>query len=287
MDTEKKLPLPEQRARLHRMWGSVSGGWDEHAAFVETRGARITERLLELAAPARGERVLELGCGAGGVGIEAAKLVGDVGEVVLSDVAPEMTTIAARRVEALGLQNVTTRVLDLEEIDEPEASFDVVLCREALMLVGEPVRAAREIRRVLRPHGRVALSVWGPRQRNPWLGIVFDSISTELGTPLPPAGVPGPFSLDEAATLRSVFVAAGFPEVDVSELATPYRAASVEEWWIRTAALAGPLAQRLALLPEPAADALRERAAEAIGVYATTDGLDVPGVSLVAFARRG
>ncbi len=67
----------------------------------------------------------------------------------------------------------------------------------------------------------------------------------------------------------------------MSAVPTPYRAASVEEWWSRTAALAGPLAKRLAMLPEPAVRALRERAATAIAAYASPAGLDIPGVSLL------
>jgi SAM-dependent methyltransferase len=236
--------------------------------------------------PTPGERVLELACGAGGVGIAAAQLVDEIGEVVVSDVTPSMTAIAAERVDALGLRNVSTRVLDLEQIDEPDESYDIVLCREGLMLVLDPVCAAREIRRVLRPGGRVALTVWGPRERNPWLSVVFDSVSAELGMPVPPRGVPGPFSLDDAADLSAVLEGAGLADVAVSELPTPYRAASPAEWWARTCELAGPLAQRLAALPEPVADALRERASEAIRSYATPAGLDIPGVSLLAGGRR-
>ena len=286
MNAGGTVDVAERRAQLQRMWGSVAGGWKEHAAFVEARGAGVTEKLLELTSPRPGERLLELACGAGGVGIAAADRVGETGEVVVSDLAPAMIAVAAARVDALGLRNVSTRVLDLEEIDEPDASYDVVVCREGLMLVVDPARAAREIRRVLRPGGRVALTVWGPRERNPWLGVVFDSVSAVLGAPMPPPGVPGPFSLDDPARLTELLVDAGFADVEVGEVPTPYRAASVEEWWTRTAALAGPLAQRLAMLPEPAAQALRERAREAIAVYLTDDGLDIPGVSLIGSAIR-
>jgi SAM-dependent methyltransferase len=86
---------------------------------------------------------------------------------------------------------VTTRELDLEQIDEPNASYDVVLCREGLMFVPEPARAALEIKRVLRPGGRFALAVWGPREHNPWLGVVFEVVSAQTGAPVPPHGVPG------------------------------------------------------------------------------------------------
>jgi SAM-dependent methyltransferase len=239
-----------------------------------------------LTSPQPGERVLELACGPGSVGMAAATRVAPDGEVVLSDVVPQMTAIAAARANALSLENVSTRVLDLEAIDEPEGAYDVVLCREGLMLVPDPARAAREIRRVLRPGGRAAVAVWGPRERNPWLGIVFDTVSAQLGAPTPPPGIPHPFSLDDADTLTSVLEAAGLSEVSVEEVPSPYQAVSVQGWWERSCALAGPLAQKLAALPEPAAQALRARAAEAVRGYETPTGLEIPGVSLVAAARR-
>ncbi len=275
----------ELRARLHGMWSGVAGAWSANASFIERRGKHITERMLELTLPRPGERVLELGCGPGDPGLRAASLVAPGGEVVLSDVAVEMTVIAGARASELGLGNVTTRVLDLECIDEPGDSYDVVLCREALMLVPDPVRAAAEIRRVLRPGGRVALSVWGPRAANPWLAVVFDSVSDQLGTTTPPPGIPHPFSLDDGQRLAAVLSEAGLAEVTVSELSTPYRAASVEEWWERTSALAGPLAQRLAALPGPVGQALRARAAAAISQYTTPTGLEIPGVCLIAAAH--
>lgn len=286
MNAGGMIDVEERRGQLHGMWESVAGSWDEHQGFVDARSAAITEQLLQLASPAPGERVLELACGAGGVGIAAAQRVGETGEVVLSDVAPAMVAIAAARGAELGLRNVRARVLDLEEIDEPDAVYDVAVCREGLMFVVDPARAARELRRVLRPGGRVAIAVWGPRERNPWLGVLFDAVSAELGAPVPPPGVPGPFSLDDAGRLEALLAGAGFSAVDVQEVSTPYRAASVDEWWNRTTALAGPLAQRLATLPEPAAQALRERARQAIGGYATPTGLEIPGVSLVAAATR-
>jgi ubiquinone/menaquinone biosynthesis C-methylase UbiE len=271
----------ELRAQLRAMWSGVAGAWESNAAFLDARGVQVSQRMLELTQPQPGERVLELGCGPGGPGLDAARLVAPAGEVVLSDVAAEMTSIASARAAARGLTNVSTRVLDLERIDEPDDAYDVVLCREGLMLVLDPVRAAAEIRRVLRPSGRVALTVWGPRGRNPWLGVVFESVSEQLDTPTPPPGVPHPFSLDDAGRLAEVLCEGGLGDLAVTELDTPYHAASVEEWWARTSALAGPLARKLATLPDPAAHALRARAAQAISQYQTPTGLEIPGVCLI------
>src|SRR5690349_13908676 len=119
---EREMTVSEDtiqiRNRIHGMWASVAPAWDAYAGLTDTRGRGLAERLLELTAPRPGERVLELACGAGGVGIAAASLVGASGEVVISDVAAEMTAVAARRAREAGLANVRTRELDLEEIDE-------------------------------------------------------------------------------------------------------------------------------------------------------------------------
>lgn len=285
--TDESRQQDELRERLREMWAEVAPGWGEHADYVDERSAQLTERMLERVAIAPGERVLELACGAGGAGLAAAPLVGPTGEVVLSDVAAEMTAIAAARAQALGLHNVATRVLDLQEIDEPDGSYDVVLCREGLMLVPDPARAAREIRRALRPGGHVAIAVWGPRERNPWLSVMFDAISAQLGCPVPPTGIPGPFSLEHADTLAALLQDAELSEVSVTEIPVPLHAHSFEEWWTARCKLAGPLTKILASLPDEAASAIRTRAQEAARPFETADGLEFPGVALLASARRG
>ena len=277
----------EVRARLAGMWAAVAGGWAQHADYADARGAQSARRMLELAEVRAGDRVLELACGPGGLGFAAAERVRPGGEVVLSDVAEEMTAIAAARAAELGLGNVAFRRLDLERIDEPDASYDVVLSREGLMFALEPARAVGEIRRVLAPGGRVAVAVWAARERNPWLGLVMDAVSAQIGAPVPPPGIPGPFALGEAGELRHLLDRAGLSDVQVGELSVPLRSGSFDEWWGRTSALAGPLSAILASMPDAAVHALRERAREAARPYETASGgLDFPGVTLIATGRR-
>jgi SAM-dependent methyltransferase len=284
---ERQDVTDDLRGRLRGMWAAVAPAWAEHAAYADARGAGMADRMLALTSPRPGERVLELACGPGGLGLAAADRVAPDGEIVLSDLATEMTAIAATRATALGLKNVCTRVLDLERIAEPDEAYDVVLCREGLMFAPDPARAAREIGRVLRPGGRVAVAVWGARERNPWLGLVLDAVAAQLGRPVPPAGVPGPFSLADADQLEALLAAAGLDDVAVEELPVPLRAASFEEWWMRTSALAGPLAAILPSLPAPARNAIEARLRIAIEPYRTEPGLAFPGVSLIAVANRG
>lgn len=278
--------VEELRPQLHQMWASVAPAWREHADFVDWRSAVGTERMLDLVDPRPRERVLELACGPGGFGLAAARRVAPEGEVVLSDVAGEMVEIAAARARDLGLQNASTRVLDLEQIEEPDESYDLVLCREGLMFTLDPARAAAEILRVLRRGGRCGIATWGARARNPWLGIVLDAANEQFGRPVPPPGIPGPFALDDRDQVAALFAHAGFSAVEVHDVDVPMRVGSFDDWWTRTCALAGPLATMLAALPQEGASALRERARAAARGYEVGGGLEFPAMTLFTTARR-
>jgi ubiquinone/menaquinone biosynthesis C-methylase UbiE len=272
----------DTRRRVHGMWAAVAGAWKEHADYADQRAAPITARLIALASPVPGDRVLELACGPGGLGLEVAKLVGPTGEVVLTDVAREMTDIALARARERGLTNVSGRPQDLEAIDETDGAYDVVVCREGLMFAADPAGAVREMARVLKPGGRLALSVWGERSRNPWLGLVFDAASEVLGRPVPPNGIPGPFSLGAPGRLAAVFDGSGLAGITFEDSAVDTVAPSFEDFWARTSALAGPLSKVLAGIPPAALDLMKSRLKAALAPYECADGLRIPGVALVA-----
>ena len=283
--TSTDAALVERRARIHSMWAAVAPAWTQNADYVDARGAASVKALLELSAPQPGDRVLDLACGLGGLGIAASPLVGPAGHVVLSDVVPDMVAFASDRVAKMGLANVSAQIRDIESIHEPDASFDVVVCREGLMFALDPALAAAEIRRVLRPGGRAALAVWGPRERNPWLGIVLDCVSAQIGKQLPPPGMPGPFALQDSNRLVEVLMRGGLIDVAVTELDSPLHMSSFEEWWTRTSALAGPIANLLATMAQPTMEALQTRLRRAVQPYENSTGLQFPGVTLLASAR--
>lgn len=267
----------ETRQHVHGMWNSVAQHWEANADYVDEKSAALSTMMLDAVTIGPTDRVLELASGTGGLGIAAAALAR---EVVVSDVAAEMVHAASRR--AAGLANVTTKVLDLEEIAEPDASFDVVLCREGLMFAVDPLAALREIRRVLRPGGRLAAAVWATRSENPWLGVVFDAVSELLGRPIPPPGLPGPFSLSDSDALLRDALNAGFADCVVERHDVPTVASSFDSWWERTSALAGPLANVLATLPDEAHHQIVAQLREATAPYRSADGaLAFPGVSLL------
>ena len=139
---------------------------------------------------------------------------------------------------------------------------------------------------MLRPGGRVAVAVWAARERNPWLGRRVRRGERPDRRAGAAAGRPrAVLARAIADRLAALLAGAGLDDVTVGELPVPARAASFEEWWARTVALAGPLAKVLRSLPAPAADALRARVRAGVRDYETPDGLELPGVTLLASAR--
>ena len=243
------------------MWNSVAPGWEANAEFVDEHLALATEALLDAAAIGEGNAVLDLAAGPGGAGLAAAERVGPSGTVVLSDVAAEMAGVAARRASAH--PQVSAAVFDQSEIAAENGRFDAVICRHGLMFVEDAVGAVREAARVLRPGGRYAAMTWGPREENPWLGLVLDAVGEQFGVPFPPPNVRGPFSLDDAALLMSVLQDGGLAGVQVETIATPMCAASLKAWWERVPRLAGPLAIALAGMEPDVREAIAQRALSA------------------------
>ena len=231
--------------------------------------------------------MLELACGPGGVGIEAAALV-QPGEVVLSDVAPEMMAIAAARAVERGLANVSTCELDLEQIERADASFDVVLCRDGLMFAADPGRAAARDRARAAARTAASRSPCGDRA-SATRGSASSSRPSARSSASPcrrPAS-PAPSRSTTPARLAGLMTAAGLADVVVDEVDVPMRAATFDEWWTRTSALAGPLAKRLESLPDQAVLAAA-RPARGGGAVRTRrpSGLEFPGVTLIASGRR-
>jgi SAM-dependent methyltransferase len=178
------------------------------------------------------------------------------------------------------------QVVDLEEIDLPDASFDIVLCREGLMFALDPAQAANEIARVLRPGGRVAVAVWGPRNRNPWLGVLADAVQEHTGSPVPPPGVPGPFSLGTDGALASTLAGAGLEQVAVEQVAVPTHDPSFEDYWQLRTDLAGPLKRLLEGMPQQDRAAIQQTVRARLSPYQTSNGLEIPGLAYIGFARR-
>jgi SAM-dependent methyltransferase len=270
---------------VSEMWNSVASGWDASAEFVDKHLALATEALLDAAAISEGDSVLELAAGPGGAGLAAAARVGTSGSVLLSDAAAEMVAVAERRAGASA--HVSTAVFDQSAIEAENGRFDAVIVRHGLMFAEDPVAAVREAARVLRGGGHYAAMTWGPRELNPWLGLVLDAVGEQFGVPFPPPNVRGPFSLDQPESLRATLQDGGLVDVRVETVSTPMRLASLTAWWGQVPKLAGPLAIALEGMEPDVRGAIEQRALEAGAkvAHSTDAGIEFSGTVLIGSGR--
>jgi ubiquinone/menaquinone biosynthesis C-methylase UbiE len=234
-------------------------------------------------APKRGDTVLELSAGAGDTGFEVAAVLGPEGRLICSDFSPEMVEVARRRGDELGLENVDYRVIDAERIDLYDDSVDGVLCRWGYMLMGNPAQALKETRRVLRPGGRVVLSVFGAPEHNPWATVVGRILVAQGRMPPPAPGTPGVFSMTGERT-QELLEGAGFEHVEISELPLRFWHESVADYMAWATTTAGALAMVLRTLSDEDRQAVEREVEEAYAPFAADVGYEVHGLTLNAVA---
>jgi SAM-dependent methyltransferase len=262
-------------------WSTMAPQWDRHRNDVEAMKSELTDRLLAAIAPLAGRRILELGAGTGELAARLAELAGPGGTVVASDVADGMVALLEARLA--GVAEVDR--LDAADTGLPAESVDVVVFRMGLMLMTEPDMALREIRRILRPGGQVAVAVWAGPRDNPWMTSVgMAAMMHGLVSGGPPVGPGGPFSLADPEDLEKRFRNAGFAEVSIETVDSTRHFADAESHLAMVQALSPHLSGAIDAATAEQAAALRATLAGLTTQYRSGDGLRLPSRALLAIA---
>jgi SAM-dependent methyltransferase len=170
----------------------------------------------------KGDRALDVGCGFGDTAIKLAKLVGPEGEVVGVDCCDAFLELAEKDIKASGCKNIRLMRGDAE-VSLPADAFDFVFARFGTMFFANPVAGLRNMRRSLKPGGRMVHIVWRNRADNPWLSMARDVVLGFLPPPGPDALTcgPGPFSMSDETTVRAMMKAAGYSDVEFRRVDAP------------------------------------------------------------------
>ena len=257
-------------------------GWDlaapRYEALWQAQLAPAHQALLEGASLARGEAVLDAACGTGLVSLRAAQRVGPNGQVVGVDISGGMVAVAQRHALECNSANASFMRDDLENLALRDASFDVALCSLGLMYMPDAEHALQVMRRVLRPGGRLAIAVWGPRSRCGW-SSAFSIVDTEIASDVCPLF----FRLGEGGTLAKLCCGAGFEAVEERRIVATLSYSSADEAFA-AAFLGGPVALAWARFAESARDRVRQRYVEAIEAWRDGQGYEIPSEFVIVTA---
>jgi SAM-dependent methyltransferase len=215
------------------------------------------------------DHVLDIGCGAGQTTREAGRAA-RAGSALGVDTSARAIERARELARTEGLRNVTFEHADAQVHRFPPARFDLAISRFGTMFFDDPVAAFANIRRALRPAGRLVMMVWQSHERNVWSVAVHRSLT---GQEEPVAAGPDPFSLADPPTVKRVLGDAGFAAITFTDVHEPVYygpdvAAALD--WVRGFACTSEVLKRL----DPAAAARAVgRLREALAAHLREDGV--------------
>ena len=210
-------------------WQAAAKAWNDWGPLLRAWLGPATEVMLDMAKIGPGSRVLDVAAGAGDQTLQTAARVGPNGYVLATDISSNILEFAARSARAAGHANVETKVLDGENLDVPEASFDAVISRVGLIYFPDQQRALASMRRALKPGGRVAAMVYSTAESNKFFSIPVSIIRRRADLPAPLAGQPGPFSLGAPGVLEDQLTKAEFRGIETRRVAAPVKLTSAAE----------------------------------------------------------
>lgn len=239
----------------------------------------VGETLAEAADIRAGERVIDIAAGNGNATLAAARRFA---RVTSTDYVPALLEKGRARAAAEGLA-IDFREADAEALPFADASFDVALSTFGIMFAPDQARAAAEIRRVVRPGGRIGMANWTPQG---FIGRLFKAVAGHMP---PPAGLASPLSWGTEDHLRTLFGA----DADGARIARRmfhFRYASPAHWVHVFRDYYGPLNRAFANLPPAAGDALERDLLALVDEFNTAgpDSVVVPAEYLeVVLTREG
>jgi len=278
------VPGDDYRKASHMIWEEMAAGWEGHRRRVWDASRGVGEWMVDALDPQPGETLLELAAGVGDTGFAAASRLSAEGRLITTDFSQAMVDAARRRAEELGVSNAEFRTLDAERMDLADGSIDGALCRWGYMLMADPATALAETRRVLGDGGRVALSVWGDPQQNPWASIPARALLEQTGANPPDPFAPGIFAMASEERTRELLDAAGLEPQRVENVEMAWRFESFADYWHHLTDVKGAIAMVVRSLPQAEQDALGEEIERRLKPYAEGDGYRMPGVCLNVLA---
>jgi len=289
---EEQIRVVENNDEATEAWSGVL-----FERFVEFRDLIITgleqhgKQAMQMYPPAKGDRVLDVGCGFGDTTQVLRALVGNEGSAVGIDVSQPFIDAATAEADAAGVPDIDFIAGDVQSMDLG-GPYDYAFSRMGIMFFANPVQALRNIREALEPGARFVAVVWRRKLDNDWMHVpekVTDKYLEEPDEPEDARCGPGPFSMANADTVTDQWQAAGFESPTLTRLDLAMRVGDDLDHATAFAMGLGPAAELLRICPADQVEELRPKLTreirEAIAGFETPDGVYGPTSTWVISAR--
>jgi len=199
-----------------------------------------------------------------------------------------MVNIAQSEAQRVGLTNIEFHQCSAEALPFENDSFDAVVCRLGAMFFPDPLAAMREMLRVAKPPGVIALAVWGKSELNPFFSLSTDALERQLGASAPAdRDAPGAFRFAEPGNLARILQQAGAIEVRERlldfQIVAPF---TPKEFWAMRAETSGTLRAKLASLSQPQRDLVAQEVEKAAREFFSNNQMSLPAQVIIVTGRR-
>jgi len=268
----------EIREAQRTAWAGLSTGWEKWEPIILDQLGPVSAAMIQRLDIAEDHHVLDIASGTGEPGLTIAELAPE-GRVVLTDLAPEMLEIAARRAGAQGAANVETLVCSADELGFGDATFDAVSVRFGYMFFPDLARATTEFVRVLEPGGRLCSSVWVEPEENPWIAIAMSAIAAEVVLPPPDPDGPTMFRCAAPGYVSALYEIAGLRDVAEWDVEVALVTRSPSQYWEMISEHVSLAVAALGQVDGPARERIRADAMEKVSVFEEDGEIRVPGLA--------
>ena len=278
--------MPQEK-EFFSQWSESAPYWDKHREIIREMFQPITQALIEDAKITARQDVLDVATGPGEPALSLSKLVGTEGKVIGVDAAPEMVEAARREAKRRGFQNANFDVALAGDLPFPGNTFDAVVSRFGVMFFPSPIEGVREMLRVLKPGGRVAIAVWHFAEKNPFHYSVSQVVERYVASPAPVPDSPDPFRFAEPGKLLTIVSSAGAAATSERLLRFTIRAQiSVEDFWALRSEMSEKLRAKLATLSKEQMAKLKREVLEALGAYSADSAMSFPAEVLIVSGEK-
>lgn len=225
-------------------WNGQGGSsWVSGQEEMDRFLAPFTEQLMVHAAPADGQRVLDIGCGTGDTSLRAASAVGAAGAVHGVDISQPMLELARTRAKDARVAHATFALGDAQTDTLGDAA-DLVISRFGVMFFEQPVAAFKNIHAHTKPGGRMVFVCWQPVRENEWVHIGLGIAKKHVAFPPPPdPHAPGPFAFADIERTLGILGDAGWSNASAEPFAAKLNQGSSAQAAAESLMLRGPISR--------------------------------------------
>jgi SAM-dependent methyltransferase len=268
-------------------WNGPGGQhWADRQHVQDIVLAPVSDVLIDRARARAGERIVDVGCGCGATAIALGQQVGPTGHVLGIDISAPMLA-RARQLLPPGLP-VEFVLADATVYPFAPASFDLVVSRFGVMFFAEPARSFANLRRALRPSGRLTFACWRDPRENPFFMAPLQAAYKHVPKlPRPEPEDPGPFSFASEERVRRILGEAGFTgiELEPCNLALDVAVGRGLDMAVQSALEIGPAARALAEQPPEVVAAATHSIREALAAFLSGQSVPLPASIWIVTAK--